>query len=138
MTVPPISTATFACELCDHVHTSGEAPFRINRFHCSEVGDTAGCIERLKVRHIQTCGHTKRAWIEQQIERLEDMIDPRRKLKRTLVGYHHLHTVKPAKLEKLWNTADLWFADLGENVRDQPDADYAAIVDTLLKFGRVW
>ncbi len=38
---------TFACEKCGEVHTSGEAPFMLNKLECSELGEDAGaeCLE---------------------------------------------------------------------------------------------
>jgi len=138
VTLPTISTTTFACELCDFIHTSGEAAFRVNKLHCSEVGDIAGCIDRLRDRRLHTCGHTKREWYDRTIESLERQADPHCALKRQLVEKHHLKTVKPAKLDKLWRIADLWYADLDEEIKASTDEDYANIVQELLNFGRVW
>lgn len=136
MTVPTISTVTFACELCDFVHTSGEAPFRVNKLHCSEVGDVAGCIDRLRDRRLHTCGHTKREWYDRTIEHLERLADPHCAIKRQLVQKHRLQTVKEDKLSKLWRIADLWLASCPEDQRT--DQTYEEIVGLLLPFGRVW
>lgn len=136
MTVPPISTQTFACELCDFVHSSGEAPFRVSKFHCSEVGDIAGCIAGCIARRLHTCGHTKRAWYDKTIEHLERIADPHCAVKRQLIEKHRLKTVKADKLEKPWRIADLWLASCPEDQRT--DQTYEEIVGLLLPFGRVW
>lgn len=136
MTDRMISTPTFACELCSHVHTSPQGNFMVKQFHCSEVGDIAGCIDRLRDRRLHTCGHTKRAWYDKTIEHLERLADPHCAVKRQLVQKHRLQTVKADKLEKLWRIADLWLASCPEDQRT--DQTYEEIVGLLLPFGRVW
>lgn len=136
MTDQMISTPTFACELCAQVHVAGEASFRVTKFHCSQVGDIAGCIARLRDRRLHTCGHTKRAWYDKTIAELERQADPHCAIKRQLVQKHRLQTVKADKLEKLWRIADLWLASCPEDRRT--DETYDEIVGLLLPFGRVW
>jgi hypothetical protein len=38
---------TFACEMCGHIQSAGEASFRVRRLVCSDVGHEEQCIERL-------------------------------------------------------------------------------------------
>ena len=58
-----------------------------------------------------------------------------------LVAKHHLYNAKDYRLERLFKTADEWFADwaLGRTLfHEAADARYSAIIETLLAFGRTY